>query len=139
MKNRWILALFGITALFAAFTVGLFVGRNAFHPAITVSIHQTEPWAETAPSSESAAATEPSGSEEAPTPTVPVDSGLVNVNTADLETLKTLPGIGDVLAQRIIDYREAHGPFSSLEELTNVSGIGTGKLEAIWDYATVGG
>ena len=66
-------------------------------------------------------------------------SGLVNVNTADLAALMMLPGIGEVLAQRIIDYREAYGNFHSLEELTNIKGIGTKRLEAILDYATVGG
>ncbi len=53
----------------------------------------------------------------------------VNINTADADELDGLPGIGPVLAQRIVDYRTAHGPFSSTEELTQVEGIG----QAIWE------
>ena len=51
--------------------------------------------------------------------------------------LKTLPGIGEVLAQRIVDYREAHGPFRSVEELIAVEGIGEGKLEKLRELVTV--
>lgn len=49
---------------------------------------------------------------------------LVNLNTADVATLDTLPGVGPVLAQRIIDWRTEHGRFTSVEELGEVSGIG---------------
>lgn len=57
--------------------------------------------------------------------------GEINVNNADLETLTKLPGIGEKLAQAIIDEREANGPFYYPEDLTAVSGIGDKKLEAI--------
>ncbi len=57
----------------------------------------------------------------------------ININTATLEDLKKLPGIGDVIAQRIIEYRQAHGPFSSADDLLGVKGIGTKKLENIRD------
>jgi competence protein ComEA len=50
--------------------------------------------------------------------------GLVNVNTATLEQLESLPGIGPALGQRIVDYREEHGPFHTVDDLLNVSGIG---------------
>ena len=65
--------------------------------------------------------------------------GLVNINTADLAQLSSLPGIGQVLAQRIIDYRRENGNFRSPADLLNVSGIGEKKLEAIWDLVTIGG
>ena len=50
-----------------------------------------------------------------------------------------LPGIGDVLAQRIVDYRLENGSFSTLEELLNVEGIGKKRLEEIMDMITLGG
>ena len=53
--------------------------------------------------------------------------------------LQTLPGIGPTYAQRIIDYREEHGPFRTVGELMNISGIGEKRLEAIWDLVTTGG
>ena len=56
------------------------------------------------------------------------DVSPVNLNTATEEELDTLPGIGPALAGRIADYRDAHGPFASVEELLEVSGIGEATL-----------
>ena len=64
-------------------------------------------------------------------------SGKININSADIETLKRLPGIGDVKAQTIISYREANGPFSSVEELIDVRGIGPATLDAFRDMIEV--
>lgn len=59
------------------------------------------------------------------------NSGKVNINTADSAALQTLTGIGPSMAQRIIDYRDANGKFSSPDELQNVSGIGEKTLSKI--------
>lgn len=63
--------------------------------------------------------------------------GLININTADAATLEHLPGIGPATSQAIVDYRNQHGPFRSVEELTNVKGIGPKKMEQIRAFVTV--
>lgn len=55
----------------------------------------------------------------------------VSINSADLEALDSLPGVGPSTAQKIIDYREAKGPFTSIDQLADVAGIGPAKLEQI--------
>ncbi len=61
----------------------------------------------------------------------------ININTASQAELETLPGIGAVIAQRIIAYRTEHGPFQSIEEIQNVPGIGPKTFEKIKDLITV--
>jgi competence protein ComEA len=63
--------------------------------------------------------------------------GKVNLNTATQEQLETLPGVGPTLAQRIIDHRETHGPFRSVEQLQAVSGIGEVRFGELRDLVTV--
>ena len=62
----------------------------------------------------------------------------VDVNTADVSQLQQLPGIGPALAERIVADRTANGPFTSLDELTRVDGIGEKTVEALRLYATAG-
>lgn len=65
--------------------------------------------------------------------------GKININTASARQLSDgLPGIGDTLAQRIVEYRTQHGPFRSVDGLKNVDGIGDKKLAEIRQSATVG-
>jgi competence protein ComEA len=82
----------------------------------------------------------PSGS-PAPTPTAGekevTPPGKVNINTATVEQLDTLPGIGPAIAQRIVDYRQANGPFAEPEDIMNVSGIGPATFEKLQDLITV--
>lgn len=68
---------------------------------------------------------------------VATDDGLVHLNTAGIAELEQLPGVGRVLAERIISYREANGPFTVIEDLLDVPGIGEKKLEGLRDGAVV--
>ncbi len=64
-------------------------------------------------------------------------SQIININTATAEELDLLPGIGPTKAAAIVEYREEYGPFTSVEELTEVSGIGDKTLEKLRDQITV--
>ena len=61
----------------------------------------------------------------------------ININNANLDDFKTLPGIGESLATRIIKYREENGKFKNIEDIKNVSGIGDNKYEQIKDLISV--
>jgi competence protein ComEA len=65
-------------------------------------------------------------------------STLVNVNAATAAEMETLPRIGPAMAQRIIAYREANGPFASIEDIQNVPGIGPATFEGLRDLISVG-
>lgn len=65
------------------------------------------------------------------------NNGIINLNTATVQELKTLPGIGEALAARIIEYREQNGKFNSVEDIKNVSGIGDSKYDSIKDMICV--
>jgi competence protein ComEA len=67
----------------------------------------------------------------------PSNSQLININTASSAELQSLPGIGPALAQRIIDYRETNGAFTTIEDIMDVSGIGPATFDRIKDLITV--
>jgi len=128
MKKQPLSVLVCITMVFLSFTLGFFLGRNQNHHTVHLS---------TLP----VAARYDSVSE----PILQTDTAIpdvifpIDINTAGVEEFSALPGIGETLARRILDYRDHHGPFSRPEELLNVNGIGSGKLEAILDYLVTGG
>ena len=124
-----------LTLLFASFTLGFLAGRSTAPGDVIITqlpqviqapdralpVLPPEPAENAAPSQEAAS----------------VSSGLININTATAAQLDTLPGIGPVLAQRIIDYRQANGPFTSLSQLMLVEGIGEKRLADILPLITI--
>ena len=130
MKNRHISALILVTCLFAVFTLGFLIGRTTA-PGDTV-ITQISPENRSAEGlRETVTPSDGSAPRETSVP------GLLNINTATLDELTWLPDIGPVIAQRIIDYRTAHGPFTAVSQLTLVEGIGEKRLASILDLITV--
>lgn len=107
-----------------AVLIGAFIGRITSGDRI-----QLEHPKATAPSHEGSVTTTPDDSIK----------NKVNINTADAATLARLPGIGAVLAARIVEFREENGPFVSVEGLLKVNGIGETKLKNIINYITAGG
>lgn len=129
MKKQRISMLVVITVVFAAFTLGLFLGRNQNKNAVTLSVPQ---------------AMQTTPAEEVPTlevtsPETQPITFPININTASETEFMALPGIGETLAQRILAYRQEHGNFSSVEGLMRVEGIGKKRMEELLDLVTIGG
>lgn len=136
---RWGLLL--CCAGFLLFGLGLYFGRTTGgtvlyqRPAAASSVAAEAPEALEEPEAPEAPE-EPAAPEEAETEPEGMAS-RVNLNTADAAALESLPGIGPALAQRIIDYRMANGPFQTTAEIQDVRGIGAGIYAKIKDSITV--
>ena len=117
-----------LAVAFLAFTAGWFVRGNSAQRPVWVETERTlvqqTPLLLPAPSTTPAQKVSPGGQK-------------VNLNTADLEGLMSLPGIGEKRAGDIIAYREANGPFRMVEQITDVPGIGEGILNGLIDCVTV--
>ena len=110
-----------ITLCFMSMILGVFLGRNTIGAALTA-----EPRSSYEPQ-----ATDPSTADV-------FQDGKININTASVEDLILLPGIGEVIAERIIAYRNLYGNFTSIDELRNVEGIGESRMTNIAKYVTIG-
>lgn len=129
-KSRFGLAVLALTAAFFLVCSTWYLARtSAPEPYRVSSVRQ--PTAE-----ETAASREIPAEESHPDSLLPGE--VIDVNTADAYELQRLPGIGEKRAQDIIAYREEHGPFRTVDELTEVSGIGPVILEGLREYAVTG-
>lgn len=123
-EHLGICALTAVCIAFLCFLGGFYIGRNLSGRDVLISA---------LPESTTSPAEIPQSTAQS------ISAGALNINTATLEQLQQLPGIGPALAQRILDYRNTNGPFSAVEELMNVSGIGQNRLNAIIEFITTGG
>lgn len=119
--------LFILAAVAIAFFAGWYLGAGSGGTPYSVMVERDD-----ASAVVSAAAVT-----DDPAPGI-LDGERININTASASDLVRLPGIGEKRAEDIILYREEHGPFRIVEELTNVSGIGEKTLLGLIDYITVG-
>ena len=159
MKNekrlhRAELIVLALTLACALFTAGYFTGKTT--PAGVVTVEKLSGVSQAATDSNSAGDAAPSpsavissepddastvsspASETSGASEMPSDGLKININTATLTELDSLPGVGPVIAGNIISYRQAHGGFKTPEELLDVDGIGQKKFDALKDYITVG-
>lgn len=131
MKNSAATVLICITLAFAAFVAGFYLGKNDTETKVEISGLST-----TTPAGPASPTVPKDGTVPAPTADTQTQFPI-NINTATLEQLDLIPGIGPVLAQRILDYREEIGQFHHVEELLDVSGIGEKTLANMLQYITV--
>ena len=158
------LVVIGLTLAFVCFIGGYFTGRTtgAVNIAPTVSSQagllpaagetalssisardtgapqaEADPGAAQTPEAATSGGAEAATSGEPEAIGLPSGDGKININTASRSELMDLPGIGPALSSRIIDYRNDHGPFTAIEDLRKVSGIGEKKFEAVKEKITV--
>ncbi|MEA4964516.1 MAG: ComEA family DNA-binding protein [Oscillospiraceae bacterium] len=129
----------GLALLFLIFTIGFFLGRGS--RTVAVSASATVEAAETREIAAYAVTSAVGGETETTVAEVSAAESTVaeplNLNAATADELEQLPGIGEVLALRILAYRDEHGAFQSPEELLYVSGIGATKYEDLKNLITV--
>ena len=113
-----------LTVLFFTMTAGYFLYQDTLRDMTRVIVEHP-------PLAEAAVQPQP----ESPAPGI-LEGERININTASVADLTRLPGIGEVKAQNIVDYRTANGPFIVPEDLIKVSGIGQVTLEGLLDYVT---
>lgn len=134
--NRRTVALYGLAGILCL-AVAVFAVITTPHLSPAVVVYPSE-----STRSEANPTTAVSGLPESEGPSVSEQttgsvSGKINLNTATKEDLMTLNGIGEVLAERILAYREQYGGFDSVEELMQVEGIGEKRFASMEPYVTI--
>lgn len=110
--------------VFICFLIGFFLGRVSTRDQVTAqSIHQRE---------ESEIVNQFHTEQN-------TTNGKIDINSASVHQLQMLPNIGEVLAKRIVEYRNQNGPFSTIDDLLWINGIGEKTLDDLRQYITVGG
>lgn len=150
MKNKGISWLiYCIMAVLCAFSLGWVLGSGGTHETVTVQVSSQPQETQESPASQETQTPEapeeiqeeaPPELEEAEQQTqlsAPTEEAPLNLNTATQAELELLPGIGPVLAQAILDYRDSFGGFSAKEQLMEVSGIGEKRYAAVEALITV--
>lgn len=130
MKRGYAIAAI-LTAAVCFFMFGFFLGRNTVGGIVTEKPIPAQDFSEKELTAVSDSAAKSETAHEK-------TDGLININTADAALLQTLPGIGEKLAEQIVQYRDNVGGFSCKEQLMEVSGIGQNKYEAIEPLITLG-
>lgn len=128
-----------ITIVFVSFTVGFFVGRSHGEKNINISVAENNSAFsdEISEKSDTGETAEPETAFPDAAESTSQKAKIVNINTATADELETLPGIGQVLATRIIEYREQNGGFENEYEITQVRGIGEKIFSQIKEYISV--
>ena len=151
MKNKGISWLiYCIMAVLCAFSLGWVLGSGGTHETVTVQVSSQPQETQESPATQETQTPEapeeiqeeaPPELEEAeqqtPQLSAPTEEAPLNLNTATQAELELLPGIGPVLAQAILDYRDSFGGFSAKEQLKEVSGIGEKRYAAVEALITV--
>ncbi len=109
-----------------AFLIGIYVGRNTVDSALKIRT-----------SNSYVSQADERLSPAKPTAAVRADTKKININTATVAELTALPGIGEAMAQRIVDYRAQNGSFADIDLLLKVSGIGEARLDKIREFITL--
>ena len=125
-KSRYAAVVMAMTASFVLFCAGRF----------SAHVSSVQPWQVNTARRPPSEVSDVSVSEQSyPESLLPGET--ININTADIYDLQRLPGIGEKRASNIISWREEHGPFQSVDQLDEVSGIGPGILDSLSEYACV--
>ena len=146
--NRVERTAIAVSALFVVLLAGFMIGRHSVGTPVVLERGAQEPAAAEIPEvipviddgeeTRSVPISPAADTAEAETTDAAASLYPMNINEADAEELALLPGIGEVLAQRIVEYRDHHGTFSSTDEIMEVNGIGKAKYEAVRDLITAG-